>query len=236
MINLRELRFWTALLMVGICLFTISSALPALRYGLASLSVDAASAPARLAALTEDSGVGALAKRDLLRLAPPSAATSRVAALASLASDTPMSSGAWLELSIAREEADAPMQQIANALALSSLTGPNESRFMAGRASFGLPLWSKFPPDLRRTLVGDLVAGWSAMDPAQRADLNALLTVESDRTREEIRSSLLLVGAAGTAIADALELSPEPSSSSDSSTASVKETNGSPDIAPKPGR
>jgi hypothetical protein len=232
MINLRELRFWTVLMTVSLCLYTILSALPTLRYGLAGLSVDAVSATARLAPFTDEPGVGALAKRDVLTLAPPQAAASRVAALASLIRDTPMSSGAWLDLSIAKEEAGAPMEQIANALALSSLTGPNESRFMAGRASFGLPLWSKLPPDLRRTLIGDLIVGWSGMDQARRADLDTLLTAESDQTREEIRSSLLVAGAAGAAISDALELSPEPSSDPESSTDSVQGTKLSPNMAP----
>ena len=231
MINLRELRVWTALLKISLCLFTISSALPALRYGLASLFVDASSAPVRLSLWTADGLVGPLAKRDLLTLAPPAAAASRVETLRSLLSATPMSGGAWLDLAVATQEAGASMEQVANALALSSLTGPNEARFMAGRASFGVPLWSKWPPDVRRTLIGDLVGGWGEMQRSERADLDALLTVEADKTRDEIRAALLLAGAQGTTIADALELTPEPAGTRGGGAASSKEAAGSADLA-----
>ena len=209
MINIRELRFWTALLVVGLSVMAISSALPTLRFALAAQSADPQTAAERLQASTNEPPVAPLALRLMLVLAPPKAPAERVDALQSLIGLTPMASGAWLDLAIARQQAGQPMQDVASALALSSLTGPNEARFMAGRAVFGLALWEKLPPDVRRGLIGDLVAGWGEVDDARRQELNAILAVASDQTRAEIFAALLLAGKPAEPIISALDLAPE---------------------------
>lgn len=212
MIRIRELRFWTALLVVGLAAIAMSSALPTLGFGVAELFADANSADTRLAPFLDDASVGALARSEMLTLASDKSAAARAAALSALLSMTPLASGAWLDLAIAWRRAGAPMNRIASALALSALSGPNEGRFMAGRAAFGLPLWSGLPPDVRRSLIGDLVGGWSQIDEARRRAIDAVLTAESDAAREEIRADLLLAGKAGSSIADALELAPQEAS------------------------
>ncbi len=214
MINFYEFRFWTSFLVIGVCLFAISLAVPTLRYGLAGLSVDANSAHARLTPLTDDPVVGAFVRGDLAMIAPATNAISQIDNLVSLVADTPMAGGAWLDLAIARLHAGAEMEQVSKALALSTLTAPNEGRLMAGRASFAIPEWSRLPPDIQRTLIADLVGGWDEMDGVQRTDLDAELTVASALTRQQVRAALLLAGKAGSPIADALGLDSAPPSES----------------------
>jgi hypothetical protein len=208
MINIRDARLWTALLVVGLSLVTISFALPTLRFGLAAQLSNPQMAKARLDLLTQDWPVGAQAQRLSLFLAPPRAADARVDALQSLLAETPMSSGGWLDLAIARREAGQPMAKVASALVLSSLTGPNEALFMGGRAAFALPIWDRLPPELRRSLIGDLVVGWGAIDDARRRELEAILTVASDPARAQILAALLLYGKQGAPIIAALDLAP----------------------------
>ncbi|MDR3448859.1 MAG: hypothetical protein P4M15_03780 [Alphaproteobacteria bacterium] len=205
MINIRETRFWTAMVVAGLSLLTIGLALPTLRFGQAGLAADPPMEAARLKPLLNEAPVAALAQQRALALAPhpPS---EQVAALTNLLTLTPMSSGAWLELAIAGNQTGQPMQAVASALAMSTLTGPNEARFMAGRAVFGLPLWDKLPPEVRRSLVVDLVSGWGEIGEEQHRDLDALLTVASDKTRAQLLAALLLAGKKGEAIGNALDL------------------------------
>lgn len=209
MINIREPRFWTALLMIGLSVMTISLALPNLRFALAAQCANPQTAIERLQPSTIDPPMAPLAWRLMLVLAPPKSPAGRVDALQALLGLTPMAGGAWLDLAVARQQAGRPMQEVASALALSALTGPNEARFMAGRAVFGLPLWEGLPPDVRRGLIGDLVAGWSEVDDNGRSDLDAILTVASDQTRAELFAALLLAGRPAEPIIKALDLVPE---------------------------
>ena len=75
---------------------------------------------------------------------------------------------------------------------------------MAGRAAFALPFWSALPPDVRRTLVADLVGGWPALDGGERTKLSASLSEARDGSGEEVRAALLLAGAPGEAVAATL--------------------------------
>ncbi|WP_294540081.1 hypothetical protein [uncultured Rhodoblastus sp.] len=209
MINIRELRFWTILLMVGLSMMAIATALPTLRFAVAAQLADPQTVNERLQPSTIDPPMAPLALRLTLVLAPPKSPAERVDALQALLGLTPLVGGAWLDLAIARQQAGQPMQNVASALALSSLTGPNEVRFMAGRAVFGLPLWERLPPDVRRGLIGDLVGGWGGVTTDDRRDLDAILTVASDQTRAEISAALLLAGKPAEPIMKALDLSLE---------------------------
>jgi hypothetical protein len=209
MINIRETRLWTAMVVAGLSVLAIDLALPTLRFGQAARGVDPATAVARLQPLLNKAPVAALAQQRALALAPPHQPSEQVGALKALLSLTPMSSGAWLDLAIAANESGQPMQAVASALAMSTLTGPNEARFMAGRAVFGLPLWEKLPPEERRGLVVDLVSGWGEIGEEEHRDLQALLTVASDKTRAQLLAALLLTGKNGEAIGNALDLAPD---------------------------
>ena len=100
------------------------------------------------------------------------------------------------------------MASVANAFAMSALTGPNEAYVMAHRALFGLELWDKWPPEVRRGLIGDLLDGWIEFSEADRRELDANLTVAPDQSRNEILASLLLAGKQAEPIIAALDLAP----------------------------
>jgi hypothetical protein len=204
MMRMREVRFWTTLGVAGLSVFAIAQGWTALRFGLGEAQADSASAESQLQPFAGDGLVGDLADRDLLRLAPPVPPQARVDAVGALLGLTPLNGGAWLDLAIARRAAGASMESVAAALALSAMTGPNEARFMAGRVAFALPFWSALPPDTRRSLIADLVGGWGAFGGDDRARLSAILANAPDRSSEETRAALLLNGAAGAAIANAL--------------------------------
>ncbi|MBB4200297.1 hypothetical protein GGD83_004126 [Rhodoblastus sphagnicola] len=151
--------------------------------------------------------VAALAQR--LALAASASTAARIDALQNLLGSTPLASGAWLDLAIARAKVGAPMEDVSSALAMSAMTGPNEARLMAGRAAFGLPYWERLPPDVRRTLINDLVGGWSAIGPGERLALADQIALVPDPSRGEMLAALLLVGKPADPIIKALDLSPE---------------------------
>ncbi len=203
---LRNLRDWT---MVGVAALSLAAAAPGwivLRFALAEAHADPATAEALFAPFAGDGLVGDLAARERLRLATPPSPQERIAAVDALLSETPLNSGAWLDLAMARRAAGAPMASVLAALALSTTTGPNESRFMAGRAAFALPLWTALPPGARRASIADLVGGWESLDEAGRRRLAAILGSAADRSGGEIRAALLLSGAPGAKVAAALML------------------------------
>lgn len=202
------MRFWTALVVVGLSTVAIAQGWIVLRFGLAGALADATATEPRLKTFASDDLVGDLAERDLLRFAPPPSPQARIDAIGALLGRTPLSSGAWLDLAIARRTAGAPMESVAAALALSTLTGPNEARLMAGRAAFALPFWSALPPDARRALVADLVGGWGVLGADDRGRFAAILVTAPDGSGEEVRAALLLNGAAGATIA--AKLMPRP--------------------------
>ncbi len=209
MIRVSSPRFLTALLVGGLCVFTVSRASSMLEFGVRELFTSRGTAEANLRPFVDDPLVGYLARRDLLdsgSVTDPKAQISNISHLLRL---TPLSSEAWLRLAIARRAGGKPVSEIASAIVLSQLTGPNEAALMARRAAFGLGLWSVFPSDLRRVLIGDLVGGgWAHMEAGQREGLSALLQAESPETRQEIYAALLLAGAPGTPIIEALEFAP----------------------------
>lgn len=202
--RVREMRFWTALVVGGLSAAAMAQGWTALRFGLAEALADATSAESRLQPFTGDDLVGDLAERGLLRFASPLSPHARVDAVGALLGRTPLNGGAWLDLAIARRATGASMESVAAALALSTMTGPNEARLMAGRAVFALPFWSALPPDGRRALIADLVGGWGALDSGERARLSAILANARDRPTEDIRAALLLNGPQGAIVANAL--------------------------------
>ena len=87
------------------------------------------------------------------------AANSRREVLSSILSIEPLSSVDWLSLSGMQLVTDQPMEQVLESLELSMLTGPNEGYVMAERGIFGVSLWERLSPDLKRRVADDLAAG-----------------------------------------------------------------------------
>jgi hypothetical protein len=82
----------------------------------------------------------------------------REQALAAVLATRPLSSADWLSLAGARLVAHEPYDKVLAALAMSSVTGPNEGNVMFQRGTFGLVQWEILPPDVRRRVIADLAA------------------------------------------------------------------------------
>lgn len=209
MIRIRDIRFATSLLALALAALAASEGLTAARFGGAQLRADSDSATARLSDFVGQGPVAGAARRDLLAFAAPFASARRAEDIAALIAEEPLSGSAWLDLAAARHSAGQAPSQVAAALVLSNLTAPREAHIMAGRAAFGLSQWEELPPDLRRTLVGDLIGGWNELDAGARQALAASLAIKEDAAREQIRAALLLAGKPAAALIDALGLALE---------------------------
>ena len=212
MMRAREIRLWTALVVAGLAALAMAQGSVGLTFGVVEMQVDAGSTALQLQPFVNDGLVGDLAARDWLRDASPTSPQARVEIIGRLLSRAPLNGGAWLDLAIARRAAGASTESVAAALALSTVTTPNEAHDMAGRIAFAAPFWSVLPPDARRALIADLVGGWGALGGAQRARLTAIFAEDHERSREEVRAALLLNGAAGAAIVNALMPRPQDAS------------------------
>ena len=51
------------------------------------------------------------------------------------------------------------MEQVFGSLELSMVTGPNEGYVLAERGIYGVSLWERLSPDLKRRVAIDLAAG-----------------------------------------------------------------------------
>jgi hypothetical protein len=207
MLKLHEPRLWTALIVVGVSLFAISRGVDVARFAHADISEDQSSMAARLGPWTEKPGVAALALSRLVGEAPGDADMRRRWAT-DLLSRAPLDADAWLLLARLRFAAAAPAEQGATALAMSSLTGPNEGWIMARRGALALSLWRVLPPASRGGAASDLVGGWYYAPEQERAVLRATLSLQTPSLREDMRAALLLAG--GAAVAETLGLNAAP--------------------------
>jgi hypothetical protein len=210
MIHTRQLRFWTVIFVSALSAYPTLSAIPLVSLGAREPLVDADTVIARVGSFVDSPSVGFLARQKILELAETDNATQRAEDLASFLSVAPLSGVGWLQLGMARYASGAGPEKIAGALALSNLTAPNEADIMEERASFGLPLWAVLPPESRRALINDLVVVWGSLDQSRRAGFKAALSMAPERSREQIRSALLLWGKAGARVEESLNLGPTP--------------------------
>jgi len=206
MIRVRELRFWTALLVMALAAFTIARSLSLLAYGVKELGLEPANVRERLGPFVDDPALGFLARRKTLELDRSDDAPARAASLEALLGLTPLSGDAWLELARVRLGAGYGLEKVASALAMSNVAAPNEAHVMAARAAFGLPLWRLLPPEERRSLIADLIGGWQFVGEAQRQALRAVFLTASEATRDEARAALGLAGREAAPMASALGL------------------------------
>jgi hypothetical protein len=214
MIGAGQLRFWTALSVMGLSAFTIASSINLLAYGLQEPRIDAATANETLAPFASDRTVGFLARTKALELDRSLGAEARIAALSDLLSLTPLSGGAWLELARARLGAGAGIEKAASALAMAKLSAPNEAQAMAARAVFGLPLWRLLPPEDRKYLLDDLIGGFAAMSEPDRDALRAMFAAAGPKMRAEARAAHLVAGRDAAPVLSALGLGPATPASS----------------------
>ncbi len=210
MLPLHEPRFWTALVVSGVALFAISRGVDVAGFAIADMSADDSTLTTRLAPWTTKSGVAALALSRLVKAAPRVDAETRRQWASELLSNAPLDAYAWVALAGLRFKTEEPAEKGVTALAMSSLTGPNEGWVMARRAVLALPLWQVLPPDSRRGAMSDLVAGGYYVSQLEWTALRATLSLQTPSLREDLRAALISAGGARFAEALGLDAPPTP--------------------------
>ena len=207
----RGVRFCTSIVMIGLCGYAVVRAAAVFSFAVAERLATPDAAQTGLRPFLDGPEFGARAQLDLLAFNLDRSPVDRARNLRRLLALTPLASGVWLDLAVARLSAGEGADKSAASLALSNLTGPNESAIMAGRAVFALPLWSALPADLRRRSAIDLVGGWDSLNTVDRAGLKLALSAAPGETRMQIGNALLLAGANGAKIQLTLGLAPQAS-------------------------
>jgi hypothetical protein len=193
-----DIRFWTAIIVMGICAFSLVRGLSIVRFSHAMATIDSSERRAESIRLwARVPGVGATALRSKLTGKIDSsdlqAANSRRETFAAILSVEPLSSSNWLSLSDMYLITDQPMEQVLGALLLSMVTGPNEGYIMGERGIFGVSLWEDLSPDLRRHVGMDLTAEEILK---KNAKLRDVLSTKSEGIQSEVRTAILATGLA----------------------------------------
>src|SRR5262245_38551141 len=188
-----DIRFWTAIALVGICGFSLARGWSMVHFSVATANIDVFENVAEVfnpwTAVPEVASAALQAElKEEINISDPKAANGRRETFSSILSIRPASSLGWLSLSGLQWATHQPMEQVLGSLKLSMLTGPNEGYAMAERGIFGVSLWESLSPDLKRQVVIDLA----------RAEMNEkfriVLSAQPVRVRNELRESLLATG------------------------------------------
>jgi hypothetical protein len=190
-----DIRFWTAITLIGFCAFAVVRGLSIVHFSLAMANISSSENRAEIIhTWTSVPGVASAALQSQLKekidASDLKAANSRREALAAILSMKPLSSIDWLSLSGLQLITDQPMDQVFGSLVLSTMTGPNEGYVMAERGMFGVSLWEDLPPDLKRHVIIDLAAG----DVPEYGKFRAVLSTKSGAAQNELRAAILATG------------------------------------------
>jgi hypothetical protein len=190
-----DIRFWTAITMIGICALSVTRGLSIVHFSLAMANTHSSENRAEtIHKWTAVPGIASAAlESELTEKINPSdlkAANNRREALSAILSIKPLSSMNWLSLSGMQFITDQPMEHVLGSLRLSAMTGPNEGYVMADRGIFGASLWEDLSPDLRRRAAMDLVAG----ETPQNGKFQTVLSTKSERIQNEVRAAVLATG------------------------------------------
>jgi hypothetical protein len=205
---MRSLRTSTALVVIGLCALAMSRGWSMVQFSQARAGLAPSEHAAdRLAAFTGGPGLAVAAlEASATPVAGPAdqaGAHKRIDELTAVLSLRPMSSMSWLSLAGMRLVTGQTPDKVLSALAMSSLTGPNEHAMMYQRGVFELLQWEALPNDFRkraiRDLSGAMLSGnWG--DSHRRAVVDAL-TGKGDETRRDIGDLLRGAGVADSELA-----------------------------------
>jgi hypothetical protein len=98
----------------------------------------------------------------------------------------------WLSRSKAELMTQQPMDDVFGRLELSMLTGPNEGYVMVERGIYGVSLWQKLSPDLKRRVANDLAAAEYPDPDIQK--IRAFVSAQPEQVRAELREALIASG------------------------------------------
>ena len=204
-----SIRTWTAAFLISVSVCVVRHGVTVVAFSIDESFSSKGEIRQKIAPYREYRMTATVADKVLLALASDEAVPERIKLVSSALAHAPLSSAEWLELSQARLVAGLPPEKIFAALALSNLTGPNESYLMAHRAVFAIPLWISLPPKLQHSLIADMVSGgFAGMTAEMRSTIRFVLSQSNDRAREEMRAALLLNGKKGVEISESLGLEP----------------------------
>src|SRR6516225_5277086 len=197
-----DIRLLTAIVMIGICGFSIVRGFVIVRFSLAMANVD--SSEQRAEYVSSWSSAPEVASRALradltyqINLSDQKSANRRRQTLCALVSIKPMSSYDWLAVSGLQFVTDRPMEQVFDSLELSMLTGPNEAYVMGERAVFAVSLWERLPSDLKSHVAIDVAGMMFSIIPEEGAKVGkfqSVLATQPDWVRNELREALVATG------------------------------------------
>jgi hypothetical protein len=188
-----NIRLLTAIVVIGLCGFSVARGLSIVHFALAMANANSQETRAEIANSWDAAPdvASAALHADLNYQIDPAdqkAADHRRQTLFALAAIEPLSSSNWLSLSGLQLVTDQPMEQVFDCLELSMLTGPNEGYLMPDRGIYGVSLWVRLPPDLKRHVAADLAFG-------EHPDMQKLRAVaEPEQVRNEVRDALIATG------------------------------------------
>jgi hypothetical protein len=110
--------------------------------------------------------------------------------LSTILSIEPLSSMDWLSLSRAQLMTHQSMDDVFGSLELSMLTGPNEEYVMAERGIYGVSLWQRLSPDLKRRVAADLAVD----EYPDILKIRAFVSAQPERVRSELRAAFVAGG------------------------------------------
>lgn len=194
---MRDFRILTMLAVIVLSSWTMWRGVQTTAYEFAAqrAMVGDTAAAARLGEWADVRGVAPLALENMMR-APvdpgdPAQIETRRELLAAYLARVPLSSQYWLELAVMRNASGAPVNKISEALALSSLTGPNEANVLLKRAAFALSIWEKIDAETRGRTASDL----AVVAPPLNADgIKLALAIKTDKVRSDVRDTLVAHG------------------------------------------
>ena len=190
-----DMRLWTAVAVIGICGCAVAWGSDIVWFSLATANIDTSQNREKiLNTWSAVPQVGSAALRaelsEKIDASDSKAAHNRREALATIVAIQPLSPINWMLLSAMQLVTDQPMEQVFDSLELSMVTGPNEGYLMPERGIYGVSLWPRLPPDLKRRVANDLTAAEIIGNSAFRATLSA----QPDGVRDELRAAILATG------------------------------------------
>jgi hypothetical protein len=191
-VNVRELRFITAIGVMAIAAFAVLRGADIVRFHLATGSATAGKDAVSLRDWYPVAGVGTVARQAELPLkldaTDKSALMSQRDALAGYLAVRPAASLQWLMLAANRLLLGEPTKNVLAAFSLSVVTGPNENDVIVERSKFGLYLWTELPPELKRREIDDLALGY--FSPDEKISLRKLFAALKPQSRQEVLKAL----------------------------------------------
>jgi hypothetical protein len=193
--NRITIRLLTATALIVMSGIAVAQGWGIVRFFLASTNIVSAEKRARIGdALRATSGITSTALKD--ELADETNQSDIIAAyrgrelLAALLSIAPLSSMDWLTLSRMELLTHQPMEDVFGSLKLSMLTGPNEEYVMAERGIYGVSLWQRLSPDLKRRVAADLAVD----EHPDILKIRAFVSTQPEQVRTELREALIAAG------------------------------------------